>query len=206
MSKQLSHFALRGVFSFKERVRLLRPICGTTQSLLSHEPERIFEQYLKDSGKKRYLEQVNYFDLKAWLADSVLQRVDMASMHHGLEVRVPFLDDSVVDFTYHLPRQKKMQFLRGKRLLRDVFRGKIPDEVFRRPKHGFSIPVSAWLKGELKGFFIETLKASQGTASEIIDLEFVWALHKEHCAGKNDHGRKLWNIMVFILWQAGLTR
>src|SRR4029078_13543778 len=93
-----------------------------------------------------------YLDLKTWLADDGLVKVDRMSMAHGLEVRCPLLYHRVLELAARLPSRLKLDGTRSKVLLRRVAERRLPPEILARPKRGFAPPVSRWLRGELHGF------------------------------------------------------
>ncbi|RYZ53585.1 MAG: asparagine synthase (glutamine-hydrolyzing), partial [Sphingobacteriales bacterium] len=99
-------------------------------------------------------------DMKLVLPGDMLVKVDMMSMANSLEVRSPFLDYKVVDFAFGLPASYKIQDGLKKKIVQDAFRPMLPPELYNRPKHGFEIPLSGWLKKELWGLIDEDLLAS----------------------------------------------
>ena len=101
---------------------------------------------MTDDGLQRILA----LDFSTYMPGSVLAKVDRASMAHGLEVRPPLLDDTLVDWAFSLPSRYKVRRTRGKHLLKLAARGKIPDEIIDRPKKGFGIPLASWLRGPLR--------------------------------------------------------
>ena len=127
----------------------------------------------------------------------MLQRVDMASMYHSLEVRVPFLDNKVIEFAAGLPLNMKIRNFKGKYLLKRTFQNILPAAILNRPKHGLSVPVSKWLSNDLKEFAHDIFSS---TNCKIVNKQYVLKLFDEHVTRKNDHGRKLWNILIFLLW------
>src|SRR5213076_1122848 len=97
------------------------------------------------------------FYLGRYLADDILVKADRASMAASLELRAPFLDTHVVEYTARLPWRLKLSLTRTKVILKDAVRGLIPDEILRRPKKGFGIPVAAWLRGPLRELLKDAL-------------------------------------------------
>src|SRR5213078_293819 len=120
-------------------------------------------------------------------ADDILVKADRASMAASLELRAPYLDTAVVEFAARLPWRLKMSLTRTKVLLKRALRGVVPDEILRRPKKGFGIPVAAWIRGPLRPLFEELLS--------------VRALLETHLSGSTDLRKPLWTLLMFQLWQ-----
>ena len=97
---------------------------------------------------KALIDRIMEVDLKTYLCDDILVKVDRASMAYGLEVRSPFLDPDVVELALALPDQWKQQGMTRKRILMDTFRDLLPEEVFSRRKMGFGVPIARWLRGD----------------------------------------------------------
>ncbi len=135
-----------------------------------------------------------YTDLVTYLPDDILPKVDIASMACGLEVRCPFLDARVVEAALSIP----MRFRMGKRILRKAFQDLVPRSILARRKRGFGIPVSAWLRRELRPM-LEDAMASLGRRG-LFETSEIRRLHSEHLSGRADHGARLWLLLVLELW------
>src|SRR5580765_455408 len=92
-----------------------------------------------------------HLDVRTWLPDQMLTKVDRATMAHGLEARLPFLDHRVVEFAMGLPDRAKFSLRTPKRFLRRAFADLLPARILRRRKHGFEVPIGEWLRGPLRG-------------------------------------------------------
>jgi asparagine synthase (glutamine-hydrolysing) len=141
-----------------------------------------------------------YVDLKTWLADDILTKVDRASMACGLEVRVPFLAPEVVACAMRLPPALKLRGLRRKYVLKRVMRGRLPRRIVGRRKRGFNAPVSVWLRGGL-GDDVDALLRERRSALVDLRSPVVERLWREHRTGAVDHGTKLWTILSLVLWE-----
>lgn len=138
--------------------------------------------------------------LRTYLMDQVLVKVDRASMHYGLEVRSPFLSHDLVEFLLALPPEYKYKNGRGKHLLRELMREKLPTSIIDRSKKGFAAPVAAWLRGDLKDICLDTLSESNIARTGLMNPLEVSRLIQEHMTGSRNHGKKLWTLLVFQLW------
>ncbi|MBM4268328.1 MAG: asparagine synthase (glutamine-hydrolyzing) [Deltaproteobacteria bacterium] len=146
------------------------------------------------------LDQSLYVDVKTWLVDDILTKVDRATMACGLEARVPFLDVAVVEAAMRLPGRLKLRRLERKVALRRIMSGRLPDSILSRKKRGFNAPVTRWLRGRLRED-VSDLFASR--ASTLVDLgaPALQSLWREHLDGRADHGFKLWTILCLGLWE-----
>jgi len=154
----------------------------------------------------RGLDEVILVFLRTYLVDDILFKVDRASMYTALEVRAPFMDFTVVEFLNSLPDHLKRRGANGKVLLKHVMRGKLPDAIIDRPKKGFGIPLSAWLRKELRPLMEDLLAAESLRQQGLFRPAEVARLVREHLEGRANHRKLLWTLMVFQLWMRNHTR
>jgi asparagine synthase (glutamine-hydrolysing) len=154
---------------------------------------------LASCNSRGRLDREVYLDLKLAMADSVLMKVDKMSMSTSLEVRVPFLDHEVVEFTASLPSWFKRKGFTTKYILRQAIRGLVPDRVAFRGKQGYSLPVKNLLRGQLKPLMRELLTTSP-LVTEFMRTDTVNRLMAEHLAGTHNHNHVLWALMNAALW------
>lgn len=146
------------------------------------------------------LDEVILVFLRTYLVDDILFKVDRASMYTALEVRAPFMDYTVVEFLNSLPDALKRRGSNGKVLLKRVMRGKLPDAIIDRPKKGFGIPLSAWLRKELRPLMLDMLAPERLQRQGILQPAHVERLVKEHLTGHANHRKLLWTLVVLQLW------
>jgi asparagine synthase (glutamine-hydrolysing) len=156
--------------------------------------------YLKDVPDASEFNRLLYSYYRTYLLEDILVKVDRASMYNSLEVRAPFLDVNVVEFLDTLPKSYKIQGFNGKRLLKELMRNKLPNEIIDRPKKGFGIPVSLWLRNELKETMEHYLSEERINKHGIFNYSYIDKLKKEHLALKKNHRKLLWNLLVFEMW------
>jgi asparagine synthase (glutamine-hydrolysing) len=147
-----------------------------------------------------WLHRLLALDFTTYLPGSVLAKVDRASMAHGLEVRPPLLDDGLVDFAFSLPARHKLRGWRGKVLLKQAARGKIPDAVIDRPKKGFGIPLGAWLRGPLRERLDGVVSDSPLWDTGLLDRSTFRAWRDQHQARQRDRSKPLWGLYVLDRW------
>jgi asparagine synthase (glutamine-hydrolysing) len=163
------------------------------------------ERFGRSVGSTR-LGRLQDVDLGIYLVDDLLVKVDRASMAHSLETRVPFLDPVVAGLALALPDRLKVRGLSTKRLFRRAVRDLLPREVVDGPKHGFSIPLAAWMKGPLLPLARDLLSAATLRSHGFFDPDVVGRLIDDHAAGRVDQARPLWNLLTFGLWYEAWVR
>jgi asparagine synthase (glutamine-hydrolysing) len=192
------HATWMGSFSPAETCALLTP-AATAE--LSAPPSYAALQHLAEAvPASPWLNQVLYLDLKGYLAEGVLQKVDRASMACSLEVRVPLLDRRVVEVAALLPPHMKLKRFRTKHVLKRTMRGRVPEAALARPKKGFGVPLARWFRGELAPLLRDACDAEAIRRGGLFRPEVVGRLVDEHQAGSHDHRKKLYTLLVFLLW------
>jgi asparagine synthase (glutamine-hydrolysing) len=159
----------------------------------------------KASGFDR-LAQQQYVDLKTYLADDILAKVDRMSMAVSIEARVPLLDYHLVEFAMNLPPHMKLNGTRTKSILRSAVKHLVPDLVLEKPKQGFSIPMKHWLCTSLKPMMLDILSKDSLHKSGYFDHQVVTAWIGEHLEGRANHSHRLWALMVFEMWHQSAQR
>jgi len=141
-----------------------------------------------------------YLDVKGLLPGDMLTKVDRMSMVNSLEVRVPFLDYTVVEYIFTLSGATKLSAKGGKRILLETFRDLLPPALHRRPKWGFEMPIGTWLKKELRFLIDEYLQKDLIKKQDFFNYETVEELVGAHMSGRQDTSWQLWNLIVFQHW------
>lgn len=136
-----------------------------------------------------------YYDALAYLPDDILVKVDRAAMAVSLESRAPFLDHRVIEFLISLPLEFKYKEGISKRILKDILYKYVPKAIVDRPKQGFSIPLTQWLRNDIKDWAFEAIN-SIPNESLFWNKELVLKIWHEHQNGADDHTERLWNIIV----------
>lgn len=144
--------------------------------------------------------QMSLTDLCIELPDLFLEKVDRSTMAASLEVRVPFLDHDLVDYTVRLSGKAKMPYGKKKWLLKQALDGVIPRETLLGRKTGFTVPYGAWLQRSLKPLFFDHLHTLQRTHPDLLNAARVEKLFARTGAGQQNHSFMLWKLLNFMIW------
>jgi len=146
------------------------------------------------------LSRIQYVDIKTYLVDDILTKVDRASMAHALEVRVPLLDHEFMEYAAAIPASLKLRRGRGKHIFKQALRGLLPPDVIDRPKMGFSIPLAEWFRGELKPTFEQSLFAPDAFVNGLFNPEPIRHWWAQHQRGTRDYSYHLWALLMLERW------
>jgi asparagine synthase (glutamine-hydrolysing) len=186
-------------FKKEELNALLTPELAA--SLRDHDPFRHHRRYLERVSGEHWLNQVMYLDAKTFLPCLNLTYTDKMSMAASTEVRVPLLDDEVVELAARVPARYKLHGLTRKWVFKKSMEGTLPKDVIWRPKAGFGAPVRSWLVGELKPMVDDVLSPSAVAARGLFDPAEVQRLIQANEAGTEDNALRLWALLTLELWQ-----
>jgi len=145
-------------------------------------------------------EKMLYVDTMMFLPDDCLFKVDRMSMAHGLEVRVPFLDKELVEFSAAIPFEYKIRGLTSKYILKKAFSPYLPKKIFKQRKQGFTIPVSSWIRKDLQGLVRNVLLSPSLEKRDIFNKKALRYMLDEHQSGRQELGYRIWSIFVFEIW------
>ena len=166
----------------------------------------LFTRYFMQGARFDSLAQQQYVDIKTYLADDILTKVDRMSMAVSLEARVPLLDYHIIEFAMNLPPHMKLNGSRTKIILRRAVKNLVPDLVLEKPKQGFSIPMKHWLRSSLKPLMLDLLSYDSLIKVGYFNPQVVSAWIQEHLDGRVNHSHRLWSLMVFMLWRQSVSR
>jgi asparagine synthase (glutamine-hydrolysing) len=166
-----------------------------------------FSNYNFDLGRKKikmvknknFVDSMMLTDIKYYLPDDILCKVDRASMWNGVEVRSPFLHHSLVEYCLKMPASLMFNNKENKWILRKLIKNYMPN-YNSEVKMGFSSPVDNWLKNEIKDIFQSCLDRNFINKQAIFDYNFVLNKWNEHLNGKRNWGKYLWSFLIFQKW------
>ena len=153
-----------------------------------------------EEGESDFLNNSMLRDVQVVLEGDMLVKVDRMCMMHSLEARVPFLERELVEFALALPSDWKISGKERKWILRESFRGMMPDDILDNSKKGFGVPVDFWFRGPLKQELQRLLSKENIEKQGLFRWESVQRLVNEHLSGSHNHKGKLWNLFVFQHW------
>jgi asparagine synthase (glutamine-hydrolysing) len=142
-----------------------------------------------------------YLDAVSILPGDYLVKMDRASMAEGLEVRLPFLDPAVVQWCLRLPACFRQRAGQSKWILRQVLRRYLPEHLIQTDKKGFVVPLAQWLRGPLREWAEDLLSQERLAESGVLAVEGIRQDWREHCSGRIDRNRRLWNVLMFQAWR-----
>jgi len=189
--------ALKEVVPVKVRKNLLLNNCSWNGS---RDPALSWINRLLGSYDGDRINSILYSDLKDSLPCDMLTKVDWMSMKNSLEVRVPFLDHRVVELAFKMTGALKLRKGTTKYILKETFKDLLPPSIYRRPKAGFEVPISRWLKNDLKFLLDQYLAENRIKDQGIFDHKIIKQLVGQHLSGKTDTSWMLWNLIVFQSW------
>ena len=194
---EAAHYGWRGMFNPEERKMLGM---SQSQSQTTYSPFETYQAHYRDVPDATPLNRSLYVDIKTWLVDDILTKVDRASMACSLESRVPFLSPRFVEFAMTLPANLKLRGMKRKYILKQTMKDRLPQTLIDRKKRGFNSPVGPWLRDVLRPEIDSLFRARSST---IIDLgsPALQAMWQDHCSGRVDHGYKLWTLLNLVLWE-----
>jgi asparagine synthase (glutamine-hydrolysing) len=182
-------------------------ICGNTlrrqlfsrslaQDLQGYNAAEVLRGHMSRCGSEDPLSQVQYADFKTYLPGDILTKVDRASMASSLEVRVPLLDHTLVEWAARLPSRLKLHGREGKHVFKAALGPHVPKEILYRPKQGFAVPLAAWFRGPLRRRLRDTLCGPVLRESGLFDMGTLATVLDQHQSGERDHSAALWTLSM----------
>lgn len=144
------------------------------------------------------LSRIQYVDIKTYLVDDILTKVDRASMANSLEVRCPLLDHKLMELVAQMPSSLKLQKNQGKYIFKKALERILPASILTRSKKGFALPVAEWFRGELKAIASDAIFTRK---DELLNKTFLMNCWTQHQRGQRDWSALLWSVLMFRMWQ-----
>jgi asparagine synthase (glutamine-hydrolysing) len=190
-----AYFASVSVCSDDLRRRMFSP--ALTGELQGYNAVDVLREHMARSGSEDPLSRVQYADFMTYLPGDILTKVDRASMASSLEVRVPLLDHTLVEWAARLPPPLKLRGREGKFIFKSALEPYVPREILYRPKQGFAVPLAAWFRGPLRQRLREALSGPTLRESGLFDMAAIAVLLEQHQSGDRDHSAALWTLSMF---------
>ena len=212
VSSKLPHFPGKNTI-IKYSKPFLERYLGHAQIMDEEEANKIVADKLKDNMTTTdvlmpYYKNVEhaddvtkkmYLDMHFWLPKDMLLKADKMSMANSLELRVPFLDKEVWNVASKIPSKYLIRNKQTKEIFRSVANEIMPSDWSRRRKLGFPVPFSKWMREE-KYYNLVKTEFNRKYVSDFFDKEYINKLLEEHYENKANHGRKIYNIYIFLVW------
>jgi asparagine synthase (glutamine-hydrolysing) len=194
------HQRWMGSFAREERRALLS---GDVQEEVARSGSAGFDALGDAAGPREPLNQALLLDMRGYLENDILVKLDRASMMASLEGRVPLLNNDFVEYATGLPLDLKLRGMKSKFLFKRALRGVLPESILRRRKKGFGIPVAEWFRGPLREQMLSVLSPERMARQGFFEPAAVAALVREHLDGRRDNRKQLWTLFAFELWHDG---
>jgi len=176
------------------RRRLFSP--AFLRAIDGHRAEDRYVAAVRDAPGRSPLDRAQYADLSIWLPGDILTKVDRTSMSVGLEAREPLLDHRLIRFAARLPESMRLRGGEGKWLMKRALAAHVPPGILRRTKMGFVTPVSDWFRGALADQAAALARSPTMIETGWFSMSEITTLAAEHRAGRADHGRTLWQLLI----------
>ena len=170
------------------------------EGLFGSEKESLPDSLFSGSQNFTELNKVLFRDFRFSLLGDMLVKLDRHSMANSIELRAPFLDKDVVSLAFNIPSKKKIGLLNGKLILKECYKDSFPNWYFKMPKRGFEVPLSNWLKRDLKYLVEESTKPKVLESLDIKNLNIISNWKQEFYNGKKDNSWKLWVFISYYHW------
>lgn len=184
------------IFSEEMKRRVVMDDIANSSSYVS--PFTITADIYKRAAQYDDVTKMQYLDIHTWLRGNILMKADKMTMANSLELRVPFIDTKVFEFASTIPTKYKIANGTTKHVLREAMKDFLPAEIKSKKKLGFPVPTRTWLKNEFYQWAKEIIFESK--VDDLINKAYVLYMLDEHREGNADYSRKIWTILVFMLW------
>jgi asparagine synthase (glutamine-hydrolysing) len=169
------------------------------RALGTYDSSNVLREYYDKADTDDLLSKVQYVDIKTYLADDILTKVDRASMAVSLEVRAPILDHKLIELAARIPSSLKLRGMEGKYIFKKALERCLPPSVLYRKKMGFAVPLARWFRGDLKSMGYDVIV--RGKSDDLLQQSAVDRMWAEHQSGLRDRSTELWTLLMFRLWQ-----
>jgi asparagine synthase (glutamine-hydrolysing) len=185
-------------FSRETRQQLYTPAFGA--QVIKSNPEGLFGEAFAESDTEEWVDTMLDTDVKLYLPEDLLVKIDRATMAHSLEARSPFLDHILMEFVACLPSHLKLVGRHQKRVLKVMLQDILPEALLKRPKMGFCVPLAHWFREELREMAHDILLASRATQRGYFQPHAIADLLDAHCRGEANYAEHLWDLLILELW------
>jgi asparagine synthase (glutamine-hydrolysing) len=190
------YFNSMSIFRPDEKSELFTP--AFWDHLADYNSINVFRKYYDEADGTDPLSRIQYVDIKTYLPDDILTKVDRASMAVSLELRAPILDHKFMEMIARIPPHMKLRGATGKYIFKKALEPILPRDILYRPKQGFAVPLDEWFRRDLKDVAYEAITGPQ---DGILQPEYLLRIWKQHQSGRFDRSAYLWSVLMFKKWQ-----
>ena len=192
-----AYFFSVSAFQEDQKARLLS--ADVRRRLSGYRTSELFHDIYRAAPAEDHLSKIQYLDVKTYLCEDILTKVDRASMAVSLEVRCPILDHHFMEFVARIPADLKLAGSNGKHVFKRALAGLLPQDILHRRKMGFGVPILEWLRADLAGYAEDLVLRGEATRA-LLDQEHLTGLWSEHRRGRRNWSTALWAVMMLNLW------
>jgi asparagine synthase (glutamine-hydrolysing) len=189
------YFNTMSIFRADEKRRLLSR--DFQESLVGYDSINVLQHHYDRAGTDDLLSRIQYVDMKTYLPDDILAKVDRASMAVSLEVRAPMLDHHFLELTAKIPSSLKLRGTSGKYIFKKAMAEILPNEILHRRKQGFAVPLARWFRKELRDLAHEAIFSRD---DGVLDTKYLKKIWDEHQGGTYDRSPHLWAVLMYREW------
>jgi len=195
-----AHYRWKVLFDADEKQKLLSD--DFLQGINDVEPFHAMGKYFERAQQKGLSieEQLMYVDFMTFMQDDPLQKTDRMSMANSLEIRVPLLDNAIMDFSRKVPINKKIKGFQTKYLLRKALSRFQPSEIAFGKKRGFTPPLALWIKGGLKEYMLDSLSPEAVANLGFLKHDYITEVIDDHLSGRAENSRLIWSLVALVSW------
>ena len=186
------------IFNFTQIQNLLSP--EIRKCLNDYRSEYLLEQFYKEDKFPDLVSALQYLDIKTYLPEDILVKVDRATMANSLEARVPLLDHRLLEFLARVPVNYKINGKTSKWILREAIKDWLPPRFLDRPKHGFAVPLAYWFRNNLAQFVKDRILGKRFFRRGFFHKDFIKKIIEEHQKGIRDWASRIWSLLMFDEW------
>lgn len=205
--QSLAHDPVEGYFEsasiFRKHDKPLLLSSDLKRQLSGYESSGVFRDHYDHAGTSDPLSRIQYLDIKCYLTDDILAKVDRASMANSLEVRCPLLDHKVVELAAKIPPALKLKGMIGKYIFKRAMEPFLPREIIYRKKMGFAVPLAEWFRNGIREYAAAEII---GREDPYLDSSFIRKIWEQHQSGVRDRSSQLWTVLMFRLWHKNFSR
>ncbi|BAV33911.1 asparagine synthase [Sulfuricaulis limicola] len=181
-----------------ERKQLYKP--DIWRQVSENPAEKFKETIIRQSASGDFLSRMQELDMRTFMVDDVLTKVDRASMMNSLEVRVPLLDHKLAELSFRIPSRLKYKDGELKYILKKTLEKSLPASVLTHKKQGFSMPLGLWFKGSLKEYVNDRLSSTGSRLAGHVNMDYVRKVVHDHETGMRSSHQKIWALLVLDAW------